>query len=117
VRHFALTLILLSPLVSADTCQNSIDALRWLESADVSLDAKQALAAGNMTLKGVRGISVYVPGVEQKEGLRLLESGNVDVIEGTGDVVCAGINEKLDNMAIDYATQYNKIILAAQQAS
>jgi hypothetical protein len=107
-------LILSTPVHAYLDCTEDIKKLLWLESANAEMDAKKAIQAGNLNLKGVRGIAIYIPGVDQEEGWRLSDAGKVDIIEGTSDHVCAGKHDELDKLATAYATRYNKIILGNQ---
>jgi len=105
-----LILFFLNTSIFADTCDDRIALLLWLEEADANLDAKQALKSGDTKLMAVYGFALTIPGVTEEESAKAYKSKNYKAIEGTGDDLCSERHGELVIKANDYAVAYNKIL-------
>jgi len=104
-------MVLLPPCLLAQTCDEEVQALRWLEKADATLNAREALKNGNQKLMAVYGFTLYIPGVEGKQAKSAYDDGNYIAIEGTTDALCSEEHGKLNSLALNYAESYNQVLL------
>ncbi len=97
----------------AQTCEDEINMLRWLETANATLDANRALKSGNTKLMAVYGYALHIPGIEGKQIKDAYIKGNYIAIEGTADDLCSEEHAKLNSLASEYAKIYNKTLLGS----
>ncbi len=76
--------------MSEDVDEELKSVMGWLDSADAESDARESLTNGDIRLWGVRGIMLYIPGVENDEkkivqNLPIVDKHGFRVIRGTGD--------------------------------
>ena len=84
--------------------------LSMLENLEPIEQAKLAVSNGNNKLLGVYQFSLEVPAVSGSPYC-WIDSGLVKVIQGTGDKICSEEHGRLQNIARNYALEYNKTIL------
>lgn len=88
-------------------------ALRWVETANAVNDAKKALAAGDTGLWGYSSrIGPKLPGVEASEIEKTLKTHSMKKGQAMGDIVHGDEHLQLRLKFIEYAKQYNTIVLA-----
>ncbi|MCU7842933.1 MAG: hypothetical protein KZQ93_03745 [Candidatus Thiodiazotropha sp. (ex Monitilora ramsayi)] len=111
---FAVLLVFQTPFVLAQTCQDEVQMLKWVENADPAKDAEKAIKSGNTKLIAVYGFALYFPGVDENQVTKAYETGDYILIEGTGDDLCSEEHARLNNIANEYAETYNKTISGKQ---
>lgn len=79
-----------------------------LNPANAERDAREALARGDRHLVGVCGFSCSAPGATPLDEERL----GVQMIENTGDYIRLPGEAEYNDRAREYATRYNRVILA-----
>lgn len=92
-------------------CENMINDLLWIETADPQYEAASAIQKNDNKFKAVMGFAVSLPGVDEKTHLRAYKAGNYNIIKGTSDGICSNRHLELNTKARQYAELYNKIIL------
>ena len=92
--------------------EDPAEKLKWLYSANPVVDAEKALKNGNYKLKAVHGFVLSIPGTKYKKFNELKNKYGVEVIEGTSDDIQNKEHGKLNNLANNYAKQYNAVILS-----
>jgi hypothetical protein len=85
--------------------------LEGYRNADAVKDAKHALAKNDKRLLALRGVSLYVPGLDEPMS-QIKSKYAVDVIDGTSDTFCDKRHEELNAIARKYATAYNQVIIS-----
>ncbi|MDM5271782.1 hypothetical protein PGH07_06305 [Sulfurovum sp. zt1-1] len=103
-------LLLLSPSLFAQTCEDKVHKLHWVENAEPRKDALIALTSGNIKLIAVYGYTLLMPGVEESKIANARKTGNFTVIEGTGDALCSDEYARLNRIAYKYAKIYNETL-------
>jgi len=98
----------------AGDCEEMVQSLLWLESADPIIDAKTAIKDKDQRLMAVYGIALQIPGIEGASVREAYESGGHIAIEGTSDALCSDEHLRLNIIAEEYAIKYNKTILDSQ---
>jgi hypothetical protein len=72
-------------------------------------DASHAIAHGDLSLRGVLGFAIFVPGIQgDYEVLR--KKYQIEVIAGTSDTFVSGNPTSFGNQARSYASRYNSQI-------
>jgi hypothetical protein len=100
-------LVFCTPTVLAQTCQDEVQILKWVENADPDKDAEKAIINGNAKFIAVYGFAIYFPGADAIQVANALETGDYIEIESTGDDLCSEEHARLNNIAIEYAETYN----------
>ena len=91
-------------------CENVINELLWVETADPQYDAATAIQNKDEKLKAVLGFTVNIPGVNDDTHNKAYKTGNYNIIKGTSDGICSDRHFELNSKAREYAKKYNKII-------
>ena len=90
---------------------SNVEGLKWLVNADPTADAKKALEEDDIRLKAVYGYTLYIPGTKPEQFDNYKNKYGIVPIEGTSDVIKNEKHEKLNSLAIEYAKQYNRMII------
>ena len=90
---------------------DSVEKLKWLESANPELDAKNAIDRKDFRLRAIYGYVLSVPGVDQRDYDEYKRTFGFNPIEGTSDSLISGEHARLNQLASEYASRYNKVIL------
>jgi len=96
-----------------DWCRDTESKLSWLNSADPIEDAKTAIEKGNLEFAAVNGFAMEIPGIDEEESHRAYSDNNYETIEGTGDDLCSEEHARLNKLAREYASIYNKTLAGA----
>ena len=107
-------ILLASPMVSADWCENEVRKLLWLKTALPVKDAKIAIAKRELKFIAVHGFAISIPGLSGTEQSTAMVNNNFRVIEGTGDDLCSEEHAQLNTKAFEYASRYNKTIMGVK---
>lgn len=91
-------------------CNEMMEKLLWIEKANAQVDALKAFNEGNYKYMAITGYAYVVPGLEGTDQLRALREG-FTYIEGTSDAICTERHMRLNQIALEYAAEYNKLIL------
>ena len=111
MRTFIILIALLASSGLAAENASNVENLKWLKDAEPTVDAKKALEKGDLRLKAVYGYSLYIPGTKPEQFTNYKNKYGVMPIEGTSDVIESEEHKKLNHLAVEYAEQYNSIIL------
>lgn len=106
----AIFLLLSIPVLASDS-SSKIDKLRWIEDANPIQDAREAFNQGDKRLRAVYGYTLVIPGVSEEDYVEYKNKFGVNLIEGTSDSLLNDEHARLNNLAYDYAMQYNKTII------
>lgn len=87
--------------------------LRAIRSRDAIREAEAAWSRGDARFIGIYGIGLSCPGVLEESGLR--EKYGVNSIQGTSDNLIGDTQLAFQNAAYEFATRYNREILARIQ--
>jgi len=85
--------------------------LKWITKADPVADARRALAAGDLRLIAVYGVTWSIPGVAWDKKQQYRQQFGVKFIEGTGDAFVSQEHYRLAVKAGEYAKSYNLFVL------
>ena len=116
-KHINLALVLAAILAfsgceaarMASEARRDAQSLSWVRTANPQRDATQAIARGDYRFYAVNGIAPgIIPGIDQWGVHRALaEAHGYRIIGGTSDYSNGDLNE----LAMRYATTYNKVLL------
>lgn len=106
----ALLLLVSCSSKQANWCHETEEKLSWLINANPIADAKLAIKTGNTKFVAVRGFSIEILGISKKESFKAYSSNNYEAIDGTGDDLCSDEHQRLNNLAREYASTYNKTL-------
>jgi len=87
------------------------EKLRWIESANPNLDARQAIERKDFRLRAIYGYTLIIPGVDQKNYDEYKIKFGFKPIEGTSDHFVSAEHARLNQLAYKYAQKYNEVIL------
>ena len=89
-----------------------VQALRWLDHADVKADFRRHVVQRRDTrFIGTYGVGMEVPGVDAATAFRALRRNRVRFIRGTSDVIAPPEYGRLVFRAREYARRYNTMLL------
>ena len=115
VLFILLTLVLFmvtfSNAIAQDHKNDFVEKLKWLESANPELDAKNAIDRSDFRLRAIYGYVLIVPGVGQGDYDEYKKIFGFNPIEGTSDSLVSAEHARLNQLASEYAFRYNKVIL------
>lgn len=94
----------------AATCDDEVSKLIWLEYANPEIDAAAAVKEGNNQYIAVYGFTLIIPGLSNDEYIKARELENYKIIDGTTDSFCSERHHQLNQVAVEYATVYNRTI-------
>lgn len=89
-------------------CDKTIAKLLWIETADPIKDVTLAIAQKKYRYQGVRGFTIFLPGVEDK--FDNIDTVIYKVIDGTSDGLCSSAHLRLNFKAEEYAKTFNTIL-------
>lgn len=95
--------------------KHDVNALEGYKVSNAAADAKRALELGDTRLRAIRGFTLTTPPLDLPISQVKSEYGIV-VIEGTADTYCDKHHQELNAIARNYATVYNKTILAKMKS-
>ena len=101
----------------AETCEQEIRSLEWVENANPETDVLAAIKIGDTRLMAVYGFTLMIPGVERQSRLAAHSKENHRAIEGTTDAFCSERHAELNELAWEYAKKYNQKLLGAVNGS
>jgi hypothetical protein len=78
-----------------------------LESANVSLDVRDAIRSNDFRFLGVKGYGLSAPGVTS---YAYVEKFGIKAIDGTSDVLHNAAQMRLQSVAKRYAREYNQLM-------
>jgi hypothetical protein len=104
-------LALLSNAVAQEQKNDAVVKLKWIESANPDLDARQAIKRKDFRLRAIYGYSLIVPGVKQADYDEYQKKFGINPIEGTSDSFITVEHARLNQLAYKYAQKYNEVIL------
>lgn len=108
---FALLTLGVALNTSAEINSDPALLLKWVEKANPTLDAKAALKNGDTRLMAIYGFALIIPGVDFNNYARYEKEYGYNPIEGTGDDLSGEEHARLNELATNYALEYNAIIL------
>jgi hypothetical protein len=88
-----------------------VEKLKWLESANPELDAKNAIDRKDFRLRAIYGYVLIVPGLDQRDYDEYKKTFGFNPIEGTSDSLISSDHARFNQLASEYAFRYNKVIL------
>lgn len=100
-----------SNAIAQEQKNDLVEKLRWIESANPDLDARQAIKRKDFRLRAIYGYSLIVPGVEQTNYVEYQKKYGFNPIEGTSDSLVNAEHARLNQLAYTYAEKYNEVIL------
>ena len=100
-----------SNAIAQEQKNDLVEKLRWIESANPDLDARQAIKRKDFRLRAIYGYSLIVPGVEQTNYDEYQKKYGFNPIEGTSDSLVNAEHARLNQLAYRYAEKYNEVIL------
>jgi len=86
--------------------------LSKLDLQNPEKDLERNLAGGDRRLIGLYGYALYCPGITNLTPDEIQQHG-VRPIKGTSDCIMGAEHQRLTQSATDYATRYNKALLAS----
>jgi hypothetical protein len=104
-------LVMFSYAIAGEVSADPVEKLRWLESANPEIDAKKAIAGKDFRLKAIYGYVLMIPGVNQEDWIEYEKTYGLNPIEGTSDSLINEEHARLQKLASEYASKYNKVIL------
>ncbi len=107
----ALFMVAFSHAIAQGHKDDSVEKLKWLESANPELDAITAIDRKDFRLRAIYGYVLTVPGVDQRDYDEYKKTFGFNPIEGTGDSLISSEHARLNQLASEYAFRYNKVIL------
>ena len=114
IPQASLVAVLAAPGLACHKGESSeVKTLRWVQTADPSVECKAALARGDHRLLAVRGLVVSLPGVDSLNTEYYRQNYGVREIEGTTDALVNEEHHRLVQRAIDYAKAYNLMMVHA----
>src|SRR5207237_6638651 len=90
--------------------EDYLSELRKLANADPVKDFEAAKAKNDIYFIGVRGLSLMVPGVGEKQQ-HYLKRCDTRFVKGTSDAIVYDEQLPLTKQVIAYAEKYNKLVL------
>ena len=115
ILFLLLVLVLFMVVFSGTKAQgqkgDSVEKLKWLESANPELDAKNAIDRKDFRLRAIYGYVLSVPAVDQRDYDEYKKTFGFNPIEGTSDSLISSDHARLNQLASEYALRYNKVIL------
>lgn len=93
--------------------RHAVNALNWLKNADAERDAAESIKRGDLRLLAMASRGPNMPGVPVESASKAKSICGIRYLEGSTDAVAGEVHMQLLQQAYDYATQYNKLLLAA----
>jgi hypothetical protein len=90
---------------------DSVEQLRWVQTADPTVDARAAVANHDSRLLGIYGYTWMIPGIPEEHRLEYKDKYGLRMIEGTSDSIQNEEHGRLISAATTYAKKYNAEIL------
>lgn len=88
-----------------------IKQLQWVKTAKPQQEAEQAIAKGDYSFWVLATRAPVTPGLNAQEHHELIVRCGEKYLPGVGDIRYGGEHSELHKQAIDFATQYNQILL------
>ena len=85
--------------------------LARLKTASPERDLATAWANKDTRFIGVMGYSLSLPGAPKEISRAAIMRGQVNPIEGTSDAISSPEEAEFNNLAFEYATRYNRLLL------
>ncbi len=119
MKHFLaiLLILILSKAAVADEILDEIKSeMEWLETANATVNAQEALKKGDIRLWAIQGFTIYIPGAEEYKDLKQIEEiYGYRIIKGTSDAVYGKEHLRLIRLAEEYAKKYNEYVISIQK--
>jgi hypothetical protein len=87
------------------------EAAKWLDTADVGREVKRARTRNDRRLIGIRGYTLIVPGVTNRDPNSVPPGFSVVAIEGTSDSLEGGGQDRFQEKLMWFAERYNSGLL------
>ena len=98
--------------LAAPAADPGVEALRWLDRADVRADFRRhVLQRRDTRLIGVHNVGAAIPGVDPSAQRGLFQQKRVRFIKGTSDAITSPEYGRLVFKAHEYAKRYNTMLL------
>ena len=87
------------------------DAAKWLDTANVDREVKKARSRNDRRLIGIRGYTLIVPGVTNRDPNNVPPGYRVVAIEGTSDALEGRGQDRFQEKLVWFAERYNSGLL------